>query len=61
MANLKITLSKSVIGANKSQKATAQALGLKKTNGSVVRPDVDSVRGMIRKINHLVTVEEIEA
>lgn len=61
MANLKITLSKSVIGASAAQKKVVKALGLTKTNRFVVRPDVDSVRGMIGKVSHLVTVEEIDA
>ena len=61
MANLKITLKKSVIGASASQKKVVQALGLRKTNRSVIRPDVDSIRGMVNKVSHLVSVEEIEA
>ncbi|HWR20194.1 MAG TPA: 50S ribosomal protein L30 [Clostridia bacterium] len=59
MANLKITLVKSTIGALKDQKATVKALGLKKTNSTVEQPDNASIRGMIFKVKHLVKVEEV--
>ena len=59
MANLKITLVKSTIGALKDQKATVIALGLKKTNSTVEQPDNASIRGMIFKVKHLVKVEEV--
>ena len=59
MANLKITLVKSTIGALKDQQATVKALGLKKTNSTVVQPDNAAIRGMIFKVNHLVSVVEI--
>ena len=59
MANLKITLVKSTIGALKDQQATVKALGLKKTNSTVVQPDNAAIRGMIFKVKHLVKVEEL--
>lgn len=59
MAELKITLTRSVIGSSKKQKAVVKALGLGKTNSSVVREDNPSVRGMINKVSHLLTVEEM--
>ena len=60
MANkLKITLVKSTIGAIPKQRATVEALGLKKVNNSVEMPDNDAVRGMIWHVKHLVKVEEI--
>lgn len=59
MAQLKITLSKSTIGALKDQKATVAALGLRKTNSTVIKPDNACIRGMIFKVKHLVTVEEV--
>ena len=59
MANLKITLVKSTIGALKDQQATVKALGLKKTNSTVVKPDNAAIRGMIFKVKHLVKVEEV--
>ncbi len=55
---LKITLVKSPIGAIPKQRATVEALGLRKLNHTVEMPDNDAVRGMIRHVNHLVKVEE---
>lgn len=55
---LHITLHRSVIGQNESQRATVQALGLRKLNQTVVKADNVAVRGMINKVSHLVTVEE---
>lgn len=57
---LKITLRRSGIGAPESQKATIKALGLSKLNQAVVHADTPQVRGMIRKIEHLLDVEEID-
>lgn len=57
---LKITLKKSVIGCKKDQIATVKALGLKKTNSTVTQPDNDAIRGMIFKVKHLVSVEEVK-
>lgn len=59
MANLKITLVKSTIGALKDQQATVKALGFHKTNNVVVKPDNECIRGMIFKVKHLVKVEEV--
>lgn len=59
MANLKITLKKSTIGALKDQKATVEALGLHKVNHTVIKPDNACIRGMIFKVKHLVEVEEV--
>jgi len=58
MANLKITLVKSTIGALKDQKATVEALGLRKINSVTVQPDNACTRGKIFKVRHLVKVEE---
>ena len=60
MAQLKIELVKSTIGALKNQKATVKALGLHKTNSSVVREDNDVTRGMIKVVSHLVKVENAD-
>jgi len=57
---LKITLVKSVIGYNERQKRTVRALGLRKMNQSVLHTDTPQIRGMIAKVGHLVTVEEVE-
>lgn len=59
MAKLKITLTRSLIGRPENQRATVKALGLGKMNSSVVQEDNDVIRGMIRKVEHLVTVEEV--
>ena len=59
MANLKITLVKSTIGAVPKHKKTVEALGLRKVNKTVVLPDNAAVRGMIQRVRHLVKVEEI--
>jgi len=59
MAELKITLVKSTIGSIPKHKKIVQALGLKKTNTSVIQQDNAATRGMIAKVSHLVKVEEI--
>ena len=56
---LKITLSKSTIGALPKHKKTVEALGLTKTYRSVEQPDNPAIRGMVKQVQHLVTVEEI--
>ena len=56
---LKITLVKSTIGAIPKHKKTVEALGLRKLNKSVEMPDNESVRGMVKQVQHLVKVEEI--
>jgi large subunit ribosomal protein L30 len=58
MAKLRITYSKSAIGYNVKQKATIRALGFRKLYQTVEHEDTPAVRGMIHKVNHLVTVEE---
>ena len=55
---LKITLVKSPIGAVPKQRATVEALGLKKLNKTVEMPDNSAVRGMIQSVRHLIKVEE---
>ena len=60
MAKLKITWVKSAIGYPEDQKRTIQALGLNKIRQSVEFDDSGTVRGMITKVRHLVTVEAIE-
>ena len=59
MAELKITLVKSPIGRKPNQRLTVKALGLGKLNSSVVQKDNPAIRGMIKKVHHLVKVEEI--
>lgn len=57
---LKITLIKSTIGSLKKQKATIEALGLKKIGSSRIHNDNPCLRGQIKVVNHLISVEEIE-
>lgn len=56
---LKVTLVKSPIGRSADQHKTLRALGLGKVSSSHVLPDNDATRGMIFKVKHLVTVEEL--
>lgn len=57
MAKLKITLTRSLIGRPEEQRRTVKALGLGKTNSSVEQEDNAVIRGMIHKVQHLVSVE----
>jgi len=59
MANLEITLKRSLIGRPQKQHQVVKSLGLGKTNSSVVRPDNEAVRGAIKHIAHLVDVKEV--
>ncbi len=58
MANLKVTLVKSPIGAVPKHKKTVEAMGLRKVNKTVELPDNAATRGMIKQVQHLVKVEE---
>ncbi|MCH7641737.1 MAG: 50S ribosomal protein L30 [Chloroflexi bacterium] len=60
MGDLRITQIKSKIGFPEDQRATLRSLGLRKIRQQVIRPDNPAVRGMVHKIRHLITVEEIE-
>ena len=53
---LKITLVKSPIGAVPKQKATVEALGLRKMGKTVELPNNDAVKGMIQRVRHLVKI-----
>ncbi|MBO4686790.1 MAG: 50S ribosomal protein L30 [Lachnospiraceae bacterium] len=59
MAEIKVTLVKSTIGAIPKHKKTVAALGLHKLNSSNVLPDNAATKGMIAQVKHLVKVEEI--
>ena len=59
MANLKVTLVKSTIGAIPKHRKTVEALGLKKLNKTVVLPDNAATRGQIQQIGYMLKVEEI--
>ena len=56
---VKITQVKSAIGFNKKQKLTLQALGIRKLNHFVIQVNTPQIQGMINKVQHLVSVEEI--
>jgi len=60
MSFLKITQVRSTIGERPKARATVAALGLKRIRHSVVQPDRPEIRGMVRKVEHLVTMEEVE-
>lgn len=55
---IRVTLVKSPIGYEKSQKATVRALGLSRISQSVEKDDSPAVRGMIAKVAHLLEVNE---
>ncbi|MDR0959784.1 MAG: 50S ribosomal protein L30 [Propionibacteriaceae bacterium] len=57
---VRITQIRSTIAGLKNQKATLRTLGLKKIGDSVEREYDDRVRGMVRTVSHLVTVEEVD-
>ena len=59
MAQLKITLVRSTNKAKEDQTATVRALGLRKIRSTAVHEDTPQIRGMINKVSHLVTFEEI--
>lgn len=56
---VRITLVKSPIGYTKRQKATVQALGLRRMHQTVEHEDSSTLRGMIDRVSHLVEVEEV--
>ena len=56
---IKVTLVRSVIGSNEKVRATDRGMGLRKTNSSRVLENSPNVRGMIRKVHHLLKVEEV--
>ncbi|MCH8533467.1 MAG: 50S ribosomal protein L30 [Flavobacteriaceae bacterium] len=60
MAKIKVTKVKSAIKKPKRQKLTLEALGLSKIGQSVEHADTPNILGMINKVKHLVSVEEIK-
>lgn len=58
MKTLEITLKRSLIKSTPRQRETAKALGLTKINKTVVKDDNESIRGMLRIVNHLVNIVE---
>ena len=59
MAELKITLKRSIIGRPQNQRDTVKALGLTKLNSTGVKPANDAIKGMVNTVSHLVDVEEV--
>ena len=60
MAQLKVTQVRSAIGGPKDQKATIRRLGIHRMHDTVVKDDRPEIRGMIARVPHLVTVEEVD-
>jgi len=60
MSELKVTQHRSVIGGSQKQRDTLRALGLKRVGDTVQQQDRPEIRGMVAKVAHLVTVEEVE-
>ena len=60
MAKIKVKQTGSVIDRPKKQKLTIEALGLGRPNWEKIHNDTPQIRGMINKVKHLVTVEEIK-
>lgn len=59
MAKIKVTLVKSPIGCKKDQIATVKALGLKKIRDEKIHDATPQIKGMVSKVCHLVSVDEI--
>ncbi len=57
---LRIVQVRSTIGRPPDQRATVRALGLKRIRHTVIQPDRPEIRGMLNKIPHLVSFEELE-
>jgi large subunit ribosomal protein L30 len=60
VSKLRVTQVRSVIDRPKDQKETVRRLGLHRIRDSVVKDDRPEIRGMIEKVRHLVTVEEVD-
>ncbi len=60
MATIKITQTRSRIGATKIQRANLDALGLRKIRQTVEHTKTPQIEGMVIKVKHLVTVEEVK-
>jgi large subunit ribosomal protein L30 len=60
MARLRVKQTKSDIGGKKNQRETLRTLGLKHVGDVVVKEDRPEIRGMVKTVSHLVTVEEVD-
>jgi large subunit ribosomal protein L30 len=57
---LRLELVRSTIGGTERQRATVRALGLRKLHQVVEQPDSAVTRGMVKKVNHLVRIQEVD-
>jgi large subunit ribosomal protein L30 len=57
---IRIKLVRSPIGSDKRQRATVEGLGLRRMNQVVEQPNNPQIRGMIRKVSYLVSIEEAD-
>jgi large subunit ribosomal protein L30 len=60
MGKLKVTQVRSAVDRGTKQRGTIRALGLKRLGHAVVHEDRPEIRGMVRSVSHLVTVEEVD-
>ena len=60
MSKIKVVQTKSIIDRPKNQKRIIEALGLGRPNWEIVHNDTPQIRGMIKKVTHLVRVEEVK-
>ena len=60
MSPLKVTQVRSVVGSKQGHKRTVRALGLKRIRDFRVHKDTPQIRGMVRKVQHLVRAEEVD-
>ena len=60
MSPLKVTQVRSVVGSQQGHKRTVRALGLKRIRDFRVHEDTPQIRGMVRKVQHLVWAEEVD-
>ena len=60
MARLKVTQVRSGIGGKENQRQTLRSLGLKRIGDVVVKEDRPEIRGMVKTVTHLVSVEEVD-
>ncbi len=60
MPKLKIVQTRSAISRTKDQKDTLVGLGLGKIRKTIIRTDTPEIRGMVKKVIHMVSVEELD-
>ncbi len=60
MGRLKVTQTRSLIGAKQNQRDTLRSLGLKRMHDVVVKEDRPEIRGMVATVTHLVSLEEVD-